>query len=272
MNDKNLTPFLKWPGGKRWFTNQLLQIVPQNYNQYFEPFLGGGSAFFALQPREATITDVNDELINLYIVMRDNYRELKEHMKTHNDQHCKEYYYKIRSNIPVDKVERAARTLYLNRTCYNGMYRVNLQGYFNVPIGTKTNCVYDIDAFERYAEVLKRATIYQSDFSNVIQQARQGDLVFVDPPYATGKKQGNFIKYNDHLFRWEDQLRLLNDLVQAKERGVFIILTNANYKELQDMYENAGFMVNTAHRSSSISGTSQSRGVVEELVITSLGI
>lgn len=269
MRSEKITPFLKWPGGKRWFVSQLFKIVPSEYNHYYEPFLGGGSVFFALAPNNATISDINADLINLYTVMRDNHQELKEYLIKHNQLHSKEYYYETRKQTPSAPIESAARFLYLNRTCYNGMYRVNQNGQFNVPIGTKDNCIYDLDLFADYSKSLKNAEILNSDFAPVIQSAISNDLVFVDPPYTSASKNTSFIKYNDKLFTWDDQVRLHQESLKAKERGAKIILTNANCKEIIEMYSDSGFYVSELSRTSSIAGKADKRSVVTELLITS---
>lgn len=269
MKDKKLSPFLKWPGGKRWFANHYLEIIPAEYNNYYEPFLGGGSVFFALRPQKAVISDINSELINLYIVMRDKPHELKKLMNQHQCAHCQTYYYQVRESSYNTELEKAARFLYLNRTCFNGMYRVNKQGKFNVPIGTKNNCIYDIDLFDEYAQILKEANIFTDDFEKTIAKAQKGDLIFADPPYAVQKNQDGFIKYNDQLFTWNDQERLFICLNEAKKRGAIIILTNVNCKEVREMYISGGFFIKDIKRVSTIAGNATKRGVITELLITS---
>lgn len=265
-----MNPFLKWPGGKRWLINMIKDIKPQHFSEYFEPFLGGGAIFFALAPKKGIISDINPELVNLYTVMRDHPILLKEHMCTHHKRHNNEYYYKIRSAKFTESVERAARFLYLNRTCYNGMYRVNKHGEFNVPIGTKCDCIYDIALFEQYSAALSNVEISACDFAVTIQRANNGDLVFADPPYASAQKNDKgFLKYNDHLFSWDDQIRLHNLLVAAKTRGVSIILTNANHQEIKDLYSNSGFFIKEVTRTSSIASRADRRTIVSELLITS---
>jgi DNA adenine methylase len=270
MNSKKLTPFLKWPGGKRWFITKYKEKFPTSYNQYIEPFVGGGSVFFSLQPINTIISDVNSELINVYIVMRDTPDELANILQYHQKHHCEDYYYKIRAYKPREKIKKAGRFLYLNRTCYNGMYRVNQKGVFNVPIGTKNNCIYDIELFPEYARSLKNAEIHASDFGPILQRASRNDLVFVDPPYTIAHNQNSFIKYNERLFSWEDQERLLDELCNARNKGAIIFATNANYNSLREMYVKKGFFVKTVERYSSISGKTDKRGTQEELLITSM--
>ena len=262
-----LHPFLKWPGGKQWLINKV--VFPQKYNVFFEPFLGGGSVFFSLSPPKAVLSDLNADLINLYCVMRDNPNQLKEKMIELNESHCKEFYYKTRSISPTNAIERAARFLYLNRTCFNGMYRVNHQGMFNVPIGNKTNCIYDIELFSKYSERLSNKKIYCGDFSQFINMAGYYDFIFCDPPYTAKTAQNQFIKYTDKLFCWNDQLRLLDILLKAKERGAYILSTNANCKEIKELYADNGFFVSYISRFCSISGSAIGRGKTEELIITS---
>ena len=268
MQNKQIEPFLKWPGGKRWIAKKYKEYFPKEYNMYIEPFLGSGAVFFSLQPKEAILSDINKELINLYVIMRDNPKELKGQLVYHQERHTKEHYYKIRDVILTDNLKCAGRLLYLNRACYNGMYRVNKQGKFNVPIGTKNNFTYDIDQFDQYANCLKHATLICGDFYEIINKAKKNDLIFADPPYATSGK-ANFTKYNDELFVWQDQLRLHEALVNAKARGAKIVLTNVYCKEIIEMYKNDGFYVHILQRSSNIAGQADKRGKVKELMITS---
>lgn len=265
-----MKPFLKWPGGKRWLVNTLINEITFRGDTYYEPFLGSGALFFALLPEKAVISDINPDLINLYTVMRDNPLELQELMITHQTKHNKEYYYSIRSRFYSDSIQQAARFLYLNRTCYNGMYRVNKQGQFNVPIGTKENCIYDIGEFQSYSKALEKAELVAADFASIIHQAHRGDLIFADPPYASAnRKTDNFVKYNDHLFNWEDQIRLHHELVAARDRGAMIYLTNVDCQEIQTLYRNDGFCIRPLLRSSNIGGKKAIRSKVYELLITS---
>jgi len=267
-----MNSFLKWPGGKRWLISKYHDLLPKQYNRYIEPFVGGGSVFFSLSPTNALISDINPELINMYVVMRDNPDDLKQILLQHHRNHSEGYYYEIRGIIPADNVEQAARFLYLNRTCFNGMYRVNRDGMFNVPIGTKSNCIYDIDKFTDYSKSLSNIQIVVSDFSPIIREAYPRDLVFVDPPYTIAHNQNSFIKYNERLFTWADQERLINDLCHARDNNAIVIATNANYHLISEMYNDHGFYTTVIHRYSSISGRIDRRGIQEELLITSMPI
>ena len=202
--------------------------------------------------------------------MRDFPSLLKEQMRYHHMHHNDEYYYTVRATHYANPVEQAARLLYLNRTCYNGLYRVNHKGEFNVPIGTKSNCIYDIDVFEKYALALKKMEITTDDFAVTIQKATAGDLIFADPPYASAQKKNNsFLKYNDKLFTWDDQVRLHKELVASKKRGATVILTNADNLEIQNMYVSSDFYVKEVIRTSNVAGVTEKRTAVSELLITS---
>ena len=264
-----MKPFLKWPGGKQWLTNRYIDLFPSNYDKYYEPFLGGASVFFALSPKQSVISDINEELINLYKVMRDNPSELALALSKHNINHSKDYYYSIRAQICLDPIDKAARTLYLNRTCFNGIYRVNKKGNFNVPIGTKTNCVYDIGLFNEYSDALNKCEIIQCDFVSSIQSTKKNDLLFADPPYTASTDDGCFIKYNDNLFSWNDQLRLHKELLLAKNRGTYVVSTNKDNHEIEQLYLNSGFYVRRLHRSSCIKAKKVTNSPVTELFITS---
>ena len=262
--------FLKWPGGKRWFVSKYSKVIPTNYNKYIEPFLGSGSVFFYLKPAKAIISDINHELINVFMIMRDYPSKIRTHLLNHQKNHSHEYYYLVRSNKSSDEIENAARFLYLNRTCFNGMYRVNREGLFNVPLGTKKNFIYDIDVFDVYADILRNADIQAVDFEQTLKKSEKNDLVFVDPPYTVSHNQNSFIKYNEKLFSWQDQERLAKNLLYAKERGSIILSTNANYKKLRDLYQSYGFYTRVVIRYSSISGKAENRKIQEELVITTI--
>ena len=264
-----LPPFLKWPGGKRWLINKYSTLFPTKFDRYFEPFLGGGAIFFALCPQKAILSDINVELINLYKVMRDKYADLIAEMKKHQEKHSKEYYYQIRNEKYHNDVQAAGRFLYLNRTCYNGLYRVNKAGKFNVPIGSKNNCIYDTERYYLYSALLKNTELEISDFDKIISYAGTGDLIFADPPYTISGNQNSFIKYNEHLFSWDDQVRLHTALSDAKARGVTILATNSGVDQLKCLYKQSGFYVKTLERHSLISGNPKKRRKQEEMLISS---
>jgi DNA adenine methylase len=271
MNEREaslpLVPFMKWPGGKRWFIATHSAILPKVFGRYFEPFLGGGSVFFHLQPERAVLGDTNAELIDLFRVVARRRMRLEALLRQHQRKHGARHYYEVRSHVPTDPVERAARTLYLNRTCFNGMYRVNLAGVFNVPKGVKTAVVMDTDDFAATAKLLRRADLRVSDFEPLVDDAQAGDFLFADPPYIVGHNNNGFVKYNEKLFKWEDQVRLANALARARCRGVKVVATNAAHAEIEKLYRQRRFAVVQVERYSSISGVPERRCRFLELVI-----
>lgn len=268
VEEARLIPFLKWAGGKRWLVANHADIFPQAFDRYIEPFLGSGAVYFYLRPERALLTDVNCELINAYQVVRDKWKLLKGAMARHQDLHSDDYFYEMRANSPSGKVERAARFLYLNRTCWNGLYRVNRKGEFNVPRGTKNSVILDSDDFKALSERLKRTKLTVSDFEASINVAGEGDLLFVDPPYTVKHNNNGFVKYNDKIFSWDDQVRLRDALVRADGRGAMIVMTNANHESVRDLYD--GFNLYALSRQSVLAGLSAGRGATEELLVTNL--
>lgn len=260
-------PFLKWAGGKRWLASDLIKKIGQPKGRYIEPFLGGGAVFFALQPRKALLGDLNTELIETYKVIQSDWYGVQEKLEHHQKSHSKDYYYFTRSIIPNNPLDRAARFIYLNRTCWNGLYRVNLSGVFNVPIGTKNTVLLDTDDFQTISHLLQPAIIVSGDFEALINQAVKGDTIFADPPYTVRHKFNGFIKYNESLFSWQDQLRLRDACLKAIERGVKVFITNADHESIRKIYQD-NFELNAIERYSSISGKSSARGKFSELIIT----
>lgn len=261
-----MTPFLKWAGGKRWlFDKPFIKTLP-THRRYIEPFLGGGAGFFATKPPVALLSDVNVELISLYEVIRDNHVALEAALQVHQGLHCSAHYYAVRESEPLDKVARAARMLYLNRTCYNGLYRLNRTGKFNVPIGTKTMVLQPSDDFSSTAALLSQAELRCCDFAETIGEATDGDLVFVDPPYTVKHDNNGFVKYNENIFSWKDQERLKLSIVDAVARGASVIVTNANHESVKDLYSGIGHS-SVVDRTSVMSGKSAGRSAVSELLV-----
>lgn len=260
-------PFLKWAGGKRWFIQRYAHLLPVTFNRYIEPFLGAGSVFFYLEPKRAILGDANPDLIATYKGIKSDWRRLQHLLRRHQHMHSDSHYYAVRESVPDDPIERAARLIYLNRTCFNGIYRVNLDGEFNVPRGSKNEVVLPEDDFETTARILRRAQIRHSDFEILIDLAEEGDLVFADPPYTVRHNINGFIKYNEKLFSWADQERLAKALARAKKRGVNVVSTNANHASVRELYEKNGFKLLDVSRFSPISASSSSRRRFDELVI-----
>ncbi len=261
-----ISPFLKWAGGKRWLVSQHPDLFPTMYKSYLEPFVGGGAVFFHMRPTNAILGDSNEELINTYVTIKEDWSNLHKLLESHHCLHCKEFYYEMRAKTFENSVEKAARFIYLNRTCWNGLYRVNLKGSFNVPIGTKTKVVLDSDDFCTVSNILKDTDLHTSDYQTIVDSAQKDDFLFVDPPYTVKHNLNGFVKYNDKLFSWDDQIRLRNCIDNAVSRGVKVLLTNADHESVRDLYKGIGEMT-SRERLSIISGNVNARGKCSELIV-----
>lgn len=268
MSNRKIIPFLRWAGGKRWLISRHTDLFPEKYNKYIEPFLGGGSVFFHLQPKEAILSDLNKELISTYQAIKEDPISLVKSLQKHARKHSQKYYYDMREKRPYSQKEIGARFIYLNRTCFNGIYRVNSNGEFNVPFGKKDNVLLDTDDFFHVSKILKNCTILHNDFEKTIDMANKDDFLFVDPPYTVAHNNNGFIQYNEKLFSWEDQVRLSKSLIEAKNRGVLIMMTNANHNNIRELYED-NFNLLDLSRYTSISGQSKNRKSYSELIIRS---
>ncbi len=258
-------PFLKWAGGKKALLPELLKIIPKNYNRYFEPFLGSGALFFALEPKEAYLSDLNSELINSYQQIKRNVGGVIKFLK--NMPYQKKYYYNIRSQRLSNNLRRAARFIYLNKTCWNGLYRVNPKGRFNVPIGRYDNpTICDEEKLKNVSKILKNVTIRGLDFEKAVKDTTEGDLIYLDPPYTTSHKNNGFIEYNSRIFSLKDQNRLKDAVVELDKKGCKIIMSNAEHDYIRRLYKN--FNLTLVKRRSLIAGNVKKRKKVPELVIT----
>jgi len=266
ISEPILVPFLKWAGGKRWLTANYTHLFPTQFNKYFEPFLGSGAAFFYLRPSEAILSDANAELVNVYDQIRANWKLVELALKRHSRNHDEIYYYEERGRKHRAKHEKAAQFLYLNRTCWNGLYRVNLKGKFNVPIGTKDAVLLDTDDFEEASCALQKATLSTNDFEPILSLAKKNDFAFVDPPYVTRHNFNGFAKYNDKIFSWTDQQRLAQAIRTAALKGVQILLTNADHPSVRKLYAGLGRQV-TLKRHSVLAADSENRGEITEIAI-----
>ncbi|WP_352714737.1 DNA adenine methylase [Mesorhizobium opportunistum] len=237
------------------------------FGRYVEPFLGGGAVFFHHLPKRSVLSDINPKLINVYVSIRDNWQYVWEILSKHQDHHCKEYYYQEREKVYTNASDKAAQFLYLNRACWNGLYRENLAGVFNVPIGTKTKIISESDDFAQISLALKNSDILSQDFSATISSAGDGDFIFVDPPYTTAHNFNGFVKYNQSIFKWEDQIRLRDSLVAAGNRGAKVLLTNAFHTSVSNLYETFPIQIQLP-RHSVISGPSSGRKQTSEVIIT----
>lgn len=258
-------PFLKWAGGKRWLVGTHLDVFPKKFDTYIEPFLGSGAVYFAIKPKSAILADVNKELIDTYISIKDCCNDVVNLLKVHHSRHSKEYYYLLRDTNFTDPAQKAARFIYLNRTCWNGLYRVNKTGKFNVPIGTKNAVLMCDDDFEGVSNLLSNAVLKVQDFEETIMSCKHNDFLFIDPPYTANHNNNGFLKYNEKIFSWDDQIRLRSVIDIALSRGAKFILTNANHSSVVDLYK--GFKMTVFSRASVIAGNASKRCKCDELLI-----
>lgn len=261
----SLKPFIKWAGGKRWLTADPTFSLPDFTGRYIEPFLGGAAVFFHTAPSEAILSDVNPRLIEVYQTVRDDWQRVLLELKRLQRLHSRTFYYEERSRKRTTPHTRTAQFLYLNRTCFNGLYRENLKGIFNVPIGTKDKVIFEDENFAEISSVLSRASIRTADFEETIAQASDGDLVFADPPYTTAHNMNGFVKYNQNIFSWQDQIRLRDVLLEAAGRGAKVVLTNADHESIHKLYGSKG-LYRPIGRASVMAGKSAYRSKTTEAV------
>ena len=258
-------PFLRWAGSKRIHLASIAQLVPSSYNTYWEPFLGGGSLFFLLQPHRAILSDLCSPLISTYEMIREEPSgiiDILNDLKVNRDT-----FYDIRSRSSADPVEQAAYFIYLNKTCWNGLYRVNSSGQFNVPFGRpKSQGTFDPANIMACSELLRRpsVSIKKGDFEARLAGVDSGDLVFLDPPYVTGHSNNGFIDYNERLFSWSDQLRLAATARALADQGASVIVTNANHGEVKRLY--TGFSHAILERRSTLASDISKRRIVRESI------
>jgi DNA adenine methylase len=265
-----LVPFLKWAGGKRWLAHGHKHLFPSTFKTYVEPFLGGGAVFFYLSPKNAILSDTNSELIHVYETIKSDWQKVNNALMRHQRNHSEIYYYAERDRIRRAPHERAAQLIYLNRTCWNGLYRVNRHGKFNVPIGTKTSVLLSTDDFALASKTLSNAELIASDFEPVIDSVGVDDFIFIDPPYVTRHNFNGFRKYNETIFTWEDQVRLAEAVARAAERGALILLTNADHPCLRELYQGlcSDLKISSLSRSSVLAADASQRGLITEMAVT----
>lgn len=266
INSQQTPPFLKWAGGKRWLIEKYPNLLNVEHKRYIEPFVGSGAVFFSLLPSSAILCDKNERLIEVYEAIKGNWRRVEDLLRIHHKNHSAEYYYKVRQKRLRTPETRAAQFIYLNRTCWNGLYRVNKKGEFNVPIGTKQNVILSSDDFEKIAQCLENTELFSGDFECVLDKAARDDFVFIDPPYTVKHNHNGFVKYNESIFSWDDQVRLRDAVELAVSRGAKVLVTNACHDSIKRLYDKLG-EITTLNRASVIAGKSSARGRYEEVVI-----
>ncbi len=262
-------PFLKWAGGKTKLIQQYNFYFPKVYKTYYEPFLGGGAVFFYLNPTNATLTDINAELVNAYRCVKDNVEELIKLLDIHQLKHSRDYYYDVRRFAYATDLEKAARLIYLNKTCFNGLYRENSQGEFNVPIGKYKNPKICNPVLLRAVSVtLQNAQIEVRPFEDILNYARSGnDFVYFDPPYHPLSSTSNFTAYSRYLFSQNDQIRLKEVFAELAKRGVKVMLSNSDCEFIRELYSE--FNIYSILASRLINSKATKRGKISEVLITS---
>lgn len=264
-----IEPFLRWAGGKSWFIPHLTQLIGLiDMNHFHEPFLGGAAAFLALEhEKRSYLSDINDELINAYIQIRDNPHQVINTLLTYNN--TEDDYYRIRSASLDDPIERAARFIFLNQTSYNGLYRVNRLGGYNVPYGFRTNWHYDENRVLQVSEKLQNTNIKSGDFEVNKYIIKRHDLVFLDPPYTVSHNDNGFIEYNKNLFSVDDQVRLCRYIEYIKRKDAYYILTNAAHPKIKEIFGKEDQPIELM-RHSLIGGKNAERKIITEYMFTNI--
>lgn len=276
MNDvvlaQKVRPVLKWAGGKSRLLPDLLGRLPDSFGAYHEPFLGGGALFFELANQrrltESYISDVNQALIDVYQALRDCIGEVIHLLKIHQSRHCETHYYCVRTWMPgqLTLAERAARVIYLNRTCYNGLYRENQSGEFNVPFGRYKNpLICDEPNLLAVSNVLRDVDISCRPFSSVLKTAKAGDLVYFDPPYFPVSSTSNFTSYHRDGFGAKDQADLRCVFVELANRGVNVLLSNSDVPFIRQLYD--GYDISQVFAARAINCQGHSRGKIAEVIV-----
>ncbi len=268
-----VSPVVKWVGGKRQLLQDILKHIPDKYSTYYEPFVGGGAVLFHLQPRKMVINDINEELMNVYNVICNNVEELIEDLKKHKNE--ADYFYKIREldrdrekYAQLNNIERASRIIYLNKTCYNGLFRVNRQGEFNTPFGRYKNPNIaneaTLKAVNNYFNKAK-ITLKCGDFEEAVKGIRRGGFVYFDPPYDPVSESANFTGYDKGGFDKDEQIRLKKLCDKLNNRGVKFLLSNSSTEFILDLYKDYNITIVKAKRS--INSKGDGRGDVNEVLV-----
>lgn len=269
-------PFVKWAGGKRQIIDKLKEYIPEEFGTYYEPFVGGGALLFELSPKNAVINDSNKELMNVFSCIKDEDKFIKmcNELNRYETVHCEDFYYEIR-NLDRDKkkftrlvdYKRAARTIYLNKACFNGLYRVNSRGEFNVPFGKKIKVnTYEgqnlgiIHAYLNFSNIKMLST----DFEEAVKDAKKGDFIYFDPPYDSDTD--TFNSYTEDGFNKDQQRRLADVYKELNDRGCYVMLSNHNTILVNELYKDFNIHVIEAKRN--INSNGKKRGKVEEVIIT----
>lgn len=269
-----ISPIVKWVGGKRQLLTEIMPFIHKECSTYVEPFVGGGAVFFELQPKKAIINDYNAELINVYTTVRDFPEELIEKLEVHNRGNTEEYFYQLRAldrdpeYLHMDKVEKAARMIYLNKTCYNGLYRVNAAGQFNSPYGKyKHPNIVNAANIRAMSEYLRnpKIVIRQGDYRDALKGLRKGAFVYLDPPYMPISASSSFTGYTENGFTYEQQAALKKECDKLRKKGIAFLQSNSDCQEIRELYKD--YPVKTVQAKRAINSKADKRGEINELLI-----
>jgi DNA adenine methylase len=267
-----MNPFLKWVGGKRQLLPEIMKHVPASYGRYWEPFVGGGALFFHLTHVDlghaATLIDTNEELIRTYTAVRDEVENVIEKLSTYPYESA--FYYRMRASFPACEAACAARMIYLNKAGFNGLYRVNRQGKFNVPFGRYTNpTICDAATLRTCSLGLQNTTLRFGDFALSMRDVKKGDFVYFDPPYVPLTATSNFTQYAKTGFGTQDQARLRDVALTLKRRGITVLLSNSSAPLVRELYGNKkDFTLHEVDARRAVNSDAKKRGTVKELLIT----
>jgi DNA adenine methylase len=278
INISKIQPFVKWVGGKRGLLSQITPLLPKKFNNYFEPFVGGGALFFELQKqgkldgKKVYLFDINSELINAYNIVKESPKKLIEKLFEFKENHSKEYYYEVRAwdreenFLELDKITRASRFIYLNKTCFNGLYRVNRKNQNNVPMGSYKNpniCDSDIIYSASYA--LQNATILNASYIDVLKYATKDDLVYFDPPYYPLNPTSSFTSYSEFEFLDREQEELFELFSELDRKGAFVVHSNSDTEFINELYNK--FDIKKIQANRFINSKGSGRGKISEVLV-----
>ena len=270
-------PFVKWAGGKRQLIPEIEKHLPEKFSSYYEPFLGGGALLFHLLSENKNlkgyVSDLNSDLILAYVTIRDNLNGLLKSLQKHSDNYfsdSKSYYYSIRETNPNSQIEKVSRLLFLNRTCFNGLYRVNSKGKFNVPLGRYSNPnivqeenLHSVNQFLNHNKIIIKC----QDFSSTVEKVKKGDFVYFDPPYQPVSKTANFTSYTNGNFGLNDLKRLAKVSNQLTKKGVNVLLSNSSSKQVRELFSSKDWEIFEIQANRAINSDSNKRTGHAELLI-----
>lgn len=269
-----ISPIVKWVGGKRQLLADIMPLIDRNCSTYVEPFIGGGAVFFELQPKKAIINDYNSELINVYTTVRDFPEQLIKKLEEHKNKNSEEYFYELRAldrkseYTSMSRVEKAARIVYLNKTCYNGLYRVNAAGQFNSPYGKYKNPnivnATTIKAMSKYLQN-PQITIKEGDYRDALKGLRKGAFVYLDPPYMPISSSSSFTGYTENGFSYEQQVELKKECDKLREKGIAFLQSNSDCQEIRELYKE--YDIKTVQAKRTINSNANKRGEISEVLI-----